>query len=101
MVELTVERPDGSLAFIANDGSGPSATARLQLASPGPCACPVSYGADAGGAEAFLLERTATGCCAVSYDVIFSCRSWTGTLRLLLLATLRPTCARGSTTACR
>ena len=48
VVELTVERPDGSLAFIANDGSGPSATARLQFVSPGACACPVGNGAGCG-----------------------------------------------------
>ena len=57
MVELTLERPDGSLAFIANDGSGPSATARLQLVSPGPYACPVGCGAE--GADAFLFKPTA------------------------------------------
>ena len=34
VVELTVERPDGSLAFVPADGGGPTATARLQLARP-------------------------------------------------------------------
>ena len=34
VVEMTVERPDGSLAFVPADGSGPSASARLQLVRP-------------------------------------------------------------------